>query len=114
MIDALEALHSSGFLHQNLKPESFRIRDHTVHLLDYGSVIKYGETRPEELIGNHRVNPIYASVMSLNGIKRSWRDDLESLGYVILYFMNPDVLYVPWFRGGDKIKELKIQFLTSI
>jgi hypothetical protein len=51
--------------------------------------------------------------MSLNGLKRSWRDDLESLGYVILYFMNPDVRYVRWFRGGDKVKDLKIQFLSS-
>ena len=56
---------------------------------------------------------MYASVMSLNGFKLSWQDDIESLGYVFLYILNPDVRYVPWFRGGDKIKELKGQFITS-
>jgi serine/threonine protein kinase len=39
MIDAVEELHSFGFLNSNIKPESFRIRDHRVYLLDYGSVI---------------------------------------------------------------------------
>jgi hypothetical protein len=28
--------------------------------------------------------------MALQGGNRSWLDDIENLGYVFLYFMNPD------------------------
>jgi hypothetical protein len=52
--------------------------------------------------------------MSLNVVNyRSWRDDIESLGYVFLYFMNPEIRYVPWFQGGYNIEKLKEQFIDS-
>jgi len=57
----------------------------------------------------------FASTRALQGYTTSRRDDLESLGYSILYLMNPRVIDVPWShidrKNYQKILEIKCKFL---
>ena len=36
MIETVEEMHSFGFIHQNIKPDNFRIMNNRVVLIDFG------------------------------------------------------------------------------
>ena len=98
MVDALEEIHNEGFLHQDVKPENFRIQGNRVYLIDFGLSDNFffdGTHKSRERIG-FQGTPLFSSIKSLQGYSQSRRDDLESLGYSILYMMNPDYRQIPW------------------
>jgi hypothetical protein len=41
-------------------------------------------------------SPFYASVKALQGYSQARRDDLSSLGFTILYLINPEISKIPW------------------
>lgn len=108
-----------------MKPDNLTIGDgknaHRIYLIDFGLAKKYMSSKGEHikyregkgLTGTAR----YASINTHLGIEQSRRDDLESLGYVFLYFLKGQL---PWqgLRARnvkekyEKIKEKKI--LTKI
>ena len=82
----------------------------TIYAIDYGlskrfkdkntnQHITYRENR--HLVGTAR----YASINAHLGIEQSRRDDLESIGYVLIYFKNGRL---PWQSKQDKGKYNKI------
>lgn len=44
----------------------------------------------------------YSSINSMLGFKQSWRDDLESIGYIMVYFLKGEL---PWLNILAKDKE---------
>lgn len=121
MINTLEFLHSRHFVHRDIKPDNFvfgRNKDRkNLYLIDLGLAKKYRSSStylhiPEKtgksLIGTAR----YASINVHNGNEQSRRDDLESLGYCLLFFV---LGKLPWqgLKGSTKdekhnmIKEVK-------
>lgn len=103
MLQRLEYLHSKNFLHRDMKPENILIgqgkKASTIYLIDYGLAKRYlcprtGRHIPykEEkgMIGTAR----YLSLSGHLGNEHSRRDDLESLGIVLVYFIKRGRL--PW------------------
>jgi serine/threonine protein kinase len=101
MIDRLADLHSVGIVHRDIKPGNFVMgrgeNSHLVYLLDFGLSHSYRDPKTNEHIpyqenvafrGTHR----YASINSHLRIEQSRRDDLEALGYVLIYFIKG----LPW------------------
>lgn len=43
MIEAVEELHSYGFIHQDIKPDNYRIMNNRVVLIDFGIATSYKE-----------------------------------------------------------------------
>ena len=98
MIDAVEQMHSAGFFHKDIKPDNFRIKDNRVVLIDFGialTLYKDNIHLKRERFG-FEGTPFYGSIRALQGYTLSRRDDIESVGYSLLYLLNPLVKDVPW------------------
>jgi serine/threonine protein kinase len=101
LIHRIERLHVRGYIHRDLKPENVLIgledNASTIFLIDYGLAKKWktsnGEHIPyrdgKSLTGTAR----YASANTHLGIEQSRRDDLEGVGYVLLYLLKGEL---PW------------------
>ncbi|XP_074566302.1 casein kinase 1-like protein 4 [Curcuma longa] len=102
MIMRIEYVHSKGFLHRDIKPDNFLMglgrKANQVYIIDFGLAKRYRDSNTnrhipyrenKNLTGTAR----YASCNTHLGIEQSRRDDLESLGYVLLYFLRGSL---PW------------------
>ena len=102
MIDRIEWVHNKLIVHRDIKPDNFVMgrgdSAHIVYLLDFGLSKKYWSshlnshlkfTINKKLTGTAR----YASINALRGCEQSRRDDLEAIGYVLLYFLRGSL---PW------------------
>lgn len=106
MLKLLRVFHTKGFIHRDLKPQNFVIKKSNnikdkypeLLLIDYGLVKKYWDQKSSThspylskkgLKGTVR----YTSASTHLGLDQSRRDDLQSLGY-ILVFMTLNRL--PW------------------
>ncbi|KAJ1386773.1 Serine/threonine-protein kinase, active site [Sesbania bispinosa] len=122
MMTRIEYVHSKGFLHRDIKPDNFLMglgrKANQVYIIDFGLAKRYRESgtnrhipyrENKNLTGTAR----YASCNTHLGIEQSRRDDLESLGYVLLYFLRGSL---PWQnlkaatkkQKYDKICEKKV------
>ncbi|XVF49139.1 hypothetical protein PTKIN_Ptkin03bG0244300 [Pterospermum kingtungense] len=110
MITRIEYVHSKGFLHRDIKPDNFLMglgrKANQVHIIDFGLAKRYRDSTThrhipyrenKNLTGTAR----YASCNTHLGIEQSRRDDLEALGYVLLYFLRGSL---PWqgFKAATK------------
>lgn len=118
IFDLLEHLHRCGFIHRDLKPENFLIglRDnrHFIYMIDFGLTKRYKNQlnvhtkmiTGKKLVGTAR----YASINSHNGIELSRRDDLESLIYLLVYFLKGSL---PWQGLPGRTREEKYEIIKQ-
>ena len=102
IITRLEQIHRKGFVHRDIKANNFTIgrgdKANIVYIIDFGLAKKYKDLKTgqhiairggKSLVGTAR----YASIASHDGYEQCCRDDLESLGYLLLYFLRGKL---PW------------------
>ncbi len=115
MIQRIEYIHSRSFLHRDIKPDNFLMglgrEANIVYIIDFGLAKKYRDHKThmhipyrenKNLTGTAR----YASINTHDGIEQCRRDDLESLGFVLMYF-NRGTL--PWQGLRAATKKQKYQ-----
>ncbi len=115
MIQRIEFLHQRSFLHRDIKPDNFLMglgrEANIVHVIDFGLAKKYRDHKTrlhipyrdnKNLTGTAR----YASLKTHEGIEQSRRDDLESIGFVLMYFIRGSL---PWQGLRAATKKLKYQ-----
>jgi hypothetical protein len=112
IIKLLKSIHEKGLVHRDIKPENFLLgvkkEDKNIYIIDFGFCKSYlinnkhiNIKKTKNLIGSNT----YASINSHNFIELSRRDDLESLGYMLIYFY---LDFLPWQYMDCKLENNKI------
>jgi casein kinase 1 alpha len=110
MISRVEYVHTKCFIHRDIKPDNFLMGNgrhcNKLFLIDFGLAKKYRDNRTRTHIAyrdkkNLTGTARYASIHAHLGIEQSRRDDMESLGYVLMYFNRGEL---PWqgLKAGTK------------
>lgn len=108
IISLLKIIHEKGLVHRDVKPDNFLFGQNNVsnlYLIDFGfckSYLDNGIHVPIKKTCNIIGSLNYASISSHNRIDLSRRDDLESVGYMLLYFITDKL---PW---NDETEETEI------
>jgi len=108
MLSRIEFIHSRNFIHRDVKPDNFLIgrgsKKNQIYAIDFGLAKRYRDEITKEHIPFKMTKRLtgtarYASIHALEEWEQSRRDDLESVGYVLMYFL----------RGGLPWQGLKIR-----
>ncbi|KAL0969753.1 hypothetical protein UPYG_G00231820 [Umbra pygmaea] len=108
ILEAIESIHSVGFLHRDIKPSNFAMGRfpstcRTCYMLDFGLARQFTnscqEVRPPRPVAGFRGTVRYASVNAHKNKEMGRHDDLWSLFYMLVEFM---VGQLPWRKIKDK------------
>lgn len=112
IIFLLKTIHEKGLIHRDIKPENFLLGLNSlqkqIYIIDFGFCksylnndvhIKFGKIN--SLIGSYS----YASLNSHKHYELSRRDDMESLGYMLLYFFTGEL---EWNNHDNSISNIEI------
>ncbi|CAD8208806.1 unnamed protein product [Paramecium octaurelia] len=115
LISNLEYIHFKNYVHRDIKPENFLMgcakKSHIVYTIDFGLSKRYRDARTHDHIPQKEGKPLigtarYASINTHKGTEQSRRDDLEALGYMLIYFLKGTL---PWQGIRANRKEEKYQ-----
>ena len=120
LITILEIIHNCDLIHNDIKPGNVAIgieeKSKYIYLLDFGLSKKYRSSKTKKhfpyvknnkMIGNIR----FSSINALNGFTQSRRDDLESLGYLLIFLI---LGQLPWQGYISQNKEEKLNIIKKI
>jgi casein kinase 1 len=112
MLTIVEAVHKRGIIHRDIKPSNFLLKTgknngiSELYLIDFGlslwednavehNAVNHNKMKTDEpLLGTTR----YMSVAVQQGWTADKRDDLESLGYILIFLQKG---FLPWQSAPD-------------
>ena len=118
LIGVLHYIHDRHIIHRDVKPDNCVMGreelNENLYLIDFGLAKRYRSsktlkqnplTKRKRLTGTAR----YASIHALEGYEQSRRDDMESVGYIMAYFLRGGL---PW--QGMKLKSKEDKYINIL
>ena len=106
LLALIEKVHNCGVIHRDLKPANLVLgADDDIYMIDFGLAKVYRSHEGDHIYyaqgkgmtGTAR----FASVATHRGVEQSRRDDMESIGYMLVYFLRGSL---PW-QGLEALTE---------
>ncbi|GBG34416.1 Casein kinase, putative [Hondaea fermentalgiana] len=116
LLRALQFVHGKGYIFRDVKPDNFMLGRkaadvNTLFIVDFGAVCKElshkGVREPADPVGT----PLYMSKRIHRGEPPCPRDDLESLGYMLLQMGSNEL---PWAAAGSEEEVLQMKESISL
>lgn len=115
MINIMKYIHSCGYIHRDLKPDNFVIGHDDkskLYCIDFGMAKKYikknGEHNAFNIHSKFCGTARYASISAHKFYEQSRKDDLEALGYILVYLYKGKL---PWQNIKNKDKKERYRLI---
>ena len=115
MIDTIKHVHSHGFIHRDIKPDNFvtglNEEKGKVYCIDFGLSKRFLKKNGEHIDFSDKKRfcgtARYASIAAHKNLEQSRKDDLESIGYMLIYMFKGKL---PWqgIKNKDKKKRYSL------
>lgn len=113
-----KSIHDKGIIYRDIKPENFLFdlnNLNKIYIIDFGLATSYidGNNKhiEEDKKGHYTGTIRYSSINIHEGYNHSRRDDLISLGYMIMYLLLGDL---PWMGVNDDNIKSKFNTIMKI
>ena len=113
-LNILESVHNSGIVHGDIKPSSFYLginETSKIYLADFGFAFEFNNN-------SERIKEVYpftdlkfCSKNCCLNYQKSRRDDIESLGYILVYLLKG---FLPWEYSNNDINIKQKKLSTSL
>ena len=114
MLQRVEYIHTKNFVHRHLDTQSFQIgvgrqKLNQIHVTMFSISKRYRDPRTHRHIPyregkKFRGNPLFASINTHLGIEQSRRDDLDSIGYILIYLLSGQLPWQALTANTEKVK----------
>lgn len=103
IISILKSIHEKGLVHRDIKPDNFLLGNNDnnkkqIYIIDFGFCKSLENVTNAKKTNGLIGSLTYASLNAHNYTELSYCDDLESLGYMLIYFYQG---YLEWQKTED-------------